>query len=123
MKPTLIFVYNADSGVFNALSDMAHKIFSPQTYSCNLCALTYSSFGMRKDWKQFLDSLDVGKEFLHSDELRQRYKREATALPAVFKKEQHDLELWIDAASINKCESIEDLKKLITYKLAQYNSK
>ncbi len=25
----LVFVYNADSGVFNAVTDMAHKAFSP----------------------------------------------------------------------------------------------
>jgi hypothetical protein len=123
MKPILIFVYNADSGVFNALSDMAHKIFSPQTYSCNLCALTYSPFGMRKEWKQFLESLDVKLEFLHSDELRHLYGMEGTALPAVFKKEQGDLEHWIDAAAINRCESIEDLKRLIVDRLAQLKSK
>jgi len=118
MKRTLVFVYNADSGVFNALSDLAHKTFSPQTYSCNLCAITYSAFGMRKEWKQFLESLDLEKEFLHSDELKQRYGIEAPRLPAVFKKAQGGLKLYIDADAINECKSIADLKGLILDKLA-----
>jgi len=33
----IIFVYNTDDGLFNALMDTAHKIFSPATYECSLC--------------------------------------------------------------------------------------
>ena len=33
----IIFVYNADSGLVNGLIDWAHKIVSPETYSCT-CA-------------------------------------------------------------------------------------
>ena len=29
---------------------------------------------MRKEWKEFLENLDAEKEFLHSDELKQRYR-------------------------------------------------
>ena len=54
--PGLVFVYNARSGLFNALSDAAHKIFSPGTYQCNLCALTHTALGMRGEWRKFLDS-------------------------------------------------------------------
>lgn len=115
---TLVFVYNADSGVFNALADAAHKIFSPQTYACNLCAITYSAFGMRRPWKEFLDRLDVGKEFLHADELDRRYGIRAVELPAVFKKEGDQLETWIDAQSIALCRDLDDLKRLISEKLS-----
>ncbi len=72
LKHTLMFVYNADSGMFNTLSDMAHKVFSPRTYSCNLCALTHSTFSMRDEWKEFIESLGVELEFLHRDEFRKR---------------------------------------------------
>ena len=37
----LLFVYNADTGLFNTVADAAHKILSPSTYSCNLCKVTY----------------------------------------------------------------------------------
>src|SRR3954464_123565 len=84
--PALVVVYNADSGVFNALADVAHKIFSPDTYACNLCALTHTAFGMRSEWKLFLEGLGVPLEFLHADELRSRYGLEGVSLPAIFEK-------------------------------------
>ncbi len=46
-RPALVFVYNANSGLLNALLDMGHKVVSPRTYPCSLCALTYGSLGLR----------------------------------------------------------------------------
>ncbi len=117
MKPDLIFVYNAESGLFNTLTDIAHKIFSPQTYPCNLCALTHSNFGMRAEWKQFVESLDRRVEFLHADELKTRYHLENLSLPAVLQKSDGTLETLLGAASINACRSIDDLKRTIINKL------
>ncbi len=114
---TLIFVYNADSGLFNTLTDIAHKTFSPQTYQCQLCALTHSTFGMRKGWKQFLETLDVPLEFLHADELRQRYGVSGALLPAIFEKDGESVEIWLAAESINQCRTLDDLKQLIRGKL------
>jgi len=37
----LIFVYNANGGLVNSWLDTAHKIVSPSTYSCSLCAITF----------------------------------------------------------------------------------
>ena len=111
-KPALVFVYNAGSGVFRALADLAHKTFSPATYQCNLCALTYSTLGMRKDWKEFLETLDRPLEFLHADELEQRYGLSDVALPAVFEKSA-GLKLLLSADAINACRTIDDLKALI----------
>lgn len=113
----LIFVYNADSGLFSALTDLAHKSFAPQTYQCRLCALTYSTFGMRRSWKQFLETLNRPLEFLHADELKRLYKVSETRLPAIFKKEGEHLEPLIDAEMINACRTIDDLQGLIISKL------
>ena len=121
MKPSLIFVYNANSGLFNVLTDVAHKIFSPETYSCNLCALTHTNFGMRQEWKQFIESLDRQVEFLHSDELKEMYGIEAVKLPAVFRKEDGEVEMWIDAGAINSCRTMEELKELILHRLEGRN--
>ena len=113
-KLKLIFVYNADSGVFNLLSDVAHKIFSPQTYACNLCALTHSNFGMKKEWKEYLETLDVPLEFLHADEFRRKYSIEKIELPAIFREENGNIVLKIDAAAINDCQSVDDLKRCLS---------
>ena len=112
-RAALVFVYNADSGVFNTLADVAHKIFSPQTYACNLCALTHSTFGMRDEWKRFLDGLDRPLEFLHADELEARYGVSGVPLPAIFRKDGRSLELLAGADSINACRTLDDLKRLI----------
>jgi hypothetical protein len=112
-RPTLIFVYNADSGVFNTLTDAAHKIFSPQTYRCNLCALTHSALGMRKEWKRFLDGLGGPLEFLHADEFKSRYGVAGVPLPAIFKSDGEHLEVSVGADSINACRTMDELKRLI----------
>jgi hypothetical protein len=117
-NPALVFAYNAEGGLFNAAADMAHKVFSPQTYQCNLCALTYSTFGMHKDWKRFLATLERPLEFLHSDELKKLYGISDLPLPAIFEKEGEQLKLLIDADSINRCSTMADLKQLIISAIA-----
>jgi hypothetical protein len=118
----LVFVYNADSGLFNAMADAAHKIFSPATYACNLCALTYSTFGMRKEWKQFLNTVGRPLEFLHADELKKVHGISDVPLPAVFSKVCDRLEVLVGAEAINRCRTIEDLVGLIEYSLSRSSS-
>jgi hypothetical protein len=120
MKPTLIFVYNAGGGLFNGLADLAHKIFSPQTYSCNLCGLTYSHFGMKEEWKEFLGSLALPLEFLHRDEFQVGYGKAGIPLPAILTKRGNELTLLLDASAINSCKTLEDLQQLILKVLAQW---
>jgi hypothetical protein len=116
-KPTLIFVYNADSGFVSTLLDIGHKIVSPQTYSCNLCAITHSTFSMRDEWKNFVAGLGVPIEFLHRDELEKQYGMRAVGLPAVFRRTDGALETWISREEINNCHSLQDLEQLIRTKL------
>jgi hypothetical protein len=110
---SLVFVYNADSGLFNALSDISHKIFSPASYQCNLCALTHATFGMRKSWKQFLATLDRPFEFLHADELKKQYGESNVSLPAIFVKEDGNLKLLLTASEIDRCRTVDELKQLV----------
>lgn len=114
---TLIFVYNADSGLFNALVDAAHKIFSPQTYRCHLCALTHAALGERRAWREFVSALGRPVEFLHADELRELYGETGARLPALFRLAGEHLELLISATEIDSCRTLDDLKKLVTGKL------
>lgn len=72
-QDTLIFVYNADSGLLNMIKDGFHKVVSPSTYPCRLCDLTWSIIGERKRWRVFVDNLPAVMEFLHRDEFEQRY--------------------------------------------------
>jgi hypothetical protein len=108
----LVFVYNADSGVFNALADAAHKIFSPRTYACNLCALTHTAVRMRGEWKEFLEGLGRPLEFLHADELASRYGLKGIRLPAVFIKDG-GLRVLASADAIDACRTLDELERLI----------
>jgi len=113
----LVFVYNADSGVFNTLSDIAHKLFSPDTYECNLCNLTHGYFQAREEWMTFLNDLDADIEFLHRDEYMRSFAKDNentdVGLPAIFVKDQDELKLWIDKEVINKMSSTDDLMEMI----------
>ena len=109
----LIFVYNADSGLFNTVTDIAHKIFSPQTYSCGLCALTHSYFSMRDEWKTFIESLGVNCQFMHRDEFVSEYGGQDNAWPAILIKRAGQLNVCLESADINSCNSLEELKMLI----------
>jgi len=113
MSSTLVFVYNADSSIFNALADMAHKILSPNTYPCSLCALTYSNVGMRREWRDFVGRLSARAEFLHADELKGRYGIKAVPLPAVFMEQGGGLEVLIHKDALDACQNLADLKFLV----------
>jgi hypothetical protein len=119
----IVFVYNADSGPFIGLKDMLHKVISPSTYACSLCAVTYSTFGMRKEWSQFIDELDHDVSFVHKDELRSRFGIEDAALPAVFRADgEGRITEWIDAASLNDIDTLDELKSLILERLEETDS-
>jgi hypothetical protein len=113
-SPALLFVYNADTGLFNLAADIAHKLFSPSTYSCSLCGLTYGVFSIRAEWKEFIEQTPIEMEFLHRDEFREQYPQfTSLALPAVLKKSDGDTELFLDAQTLNGLGSIAELKALL----------
>jgi hypothetical protein len=108
-KPVLIFVYNADSGFFNLLADMAHKAFSPDTYNCQLCKRTHGHTGMRDHWKDYLETIHAELVFLHRDEFIKQYGEHNAALPALFVESEGIAELFMSEADINTCETLDAL--------------
>lgn len=108
----LLFVYNADSGLFSTLSDFAHKIISPSTYHCNLCALTYGNFLMKKDWKSFIENLNMETAFLYKDQFMKKHGAIAE-LPAVFLIENGLIKQLITKSEIESCRDLNELKALI----------
>ena len=110
---TLLFVYNADSGIFNTIADIGRKMTSPDTYTCQLCALTHGYFTVRREWKEFVETLDCECEFLHRDEFIERYGTTEVAFPAIFLKSNATLSLCLDTTDLNRCETLAALKELI----------
>jgi hypothetical protein len=114
----LIFVYNADSGILNAAKDWAHKIVSPETYPCSLCALTYDNLGMRRPWREFVKELGYEVEFLHRDELEEKYGIKDVMLPAAFIQQDGNLDLWLTSETMDACNSLDELQSLVQQNLA-----
>ncbi len=113
----LLFVYNADTGLFSVITDYAHKIISPKTYPCNLCALTYGNMGMNNKWKDFINNLTVPLGFLHRDEFVKQYDPKDTQLPAAFLQQGESVTLLIAHDEINKCTSVDELIDLVKKKI------
>ncbi len=116
-KPTIVFVYNADSGFLNALKDYVHKIVSPKTYACNLCAVTFGNLGMKKHWKKFVANLDFPVEFLHRDEFLERYHLDNVKFPSAYIERGTDINLFITQEEINSSQSLDVLMQLVTKKI------
>ena len=126
--PPLLFVYNADSGVLNALKDLWIKTVTPERYECQLCAVTYGPTGMKREWRRFVaglssevlsanraadDGLEAPVGFLHRDELAARYGLTGVPLPAAFLLVDGQPQPWLSAEQLNACRSLSDLKTLV----------
>lgn len=109
----LLFVYNADAGLLHGALDLLHKTFSPKTYSCSLCALTYNTLGMKPEWRRFWQALPVAKTtFLHRDELRAQHPELAgEQLPAAFVRRPGGpgWQLLLNAAEMNAAADLPEL--------------
>ncbi len=116
-KPSLLFVYNADSGKLNALKDAIHKVVKPSTYPCSLCAVTYGSLGMKKEWKTFVNGLDIPVEFLHRDEFCAKYECSNVTYPVAFVMNNGKRTEFISTEEMNATNTLEDLVNLVNTKL------
>lgn len=106
-SPKLVFVDNADDGLFNAIAATAHRIFSPATYECALCFYTYGVRGMHREWKHFLESLGCSLDFYYRTEVRAAYSQRDIRLPAVLVDRGNGLELLIQFDEIKACGNLE----------------
>ena len=111
---TLIFVYALDGGLFNGITHYAHKILSPKTYGCNLCAITNNMLGTKREWAEFIKGLGSETQFLHRDEFKQSYPNAQYELPAVFRVTNHeDPELVVTSTEINSCRDLSTLISVV----------
>ena len=116
---TLLFVYNADSGVLNSIKDGIIKITDPEGYECRLCALTFGVATMKGEWRTFIKSLPVESKFLHRDEFTEKYKEDAS-LPATFVEENGLLTLIISSDEYNELTTLRGLQSLVRTKLRMH---
>ncbi len=108
----LLFIYNANSDKISVALDFVHKIVSPSTYNCDLCAITYGNFGIKKVWEDFIKGLPMETEFLHKDEFQKKYPGNTTSFPAVFKLEDSKWEPCISAKEMETMDLTALMKRI-----------
>ncbi|MCH9659843.1 MAG: GTPase [Bacteroidetes bacterium] len=117
----LIFVYNANSGFLDRVLDNAHKIVSPDTYECNLCALTFGKFTEDDLWKAFRENSALAMEFYHKDEFERKFRSKwlaAYTYPTVLIQTGYELSIFMNTEILNTLDSsealIEEIHRLVT---------
>lgn len=119
----LIFIYNAGSGFFDSVTDFAHKLISPSTYQCNLCALTHGNFGIKTKWKEYLDSLAISQSFYHKDEWEKQADSKKFEYPVVLlKNEKKELKPIITSDEMNGISDLDQLISIFRSKIYVYFS-
>ena len=113
----VIFVYNANSGAVSVVKDFWKKILRPSSYECNLCLQTFSLFGMKKGWKNFIQNLEVETEFLHRDEFEEKYEITDAKYPSAYIQENGEFTLFITQDEMNKVKSLEEMEDLVSKKI------
>ncbi|WP_162054916.1 hypothetical protein [Pontibacter pamirensis] len=122
MNQRLQFIYNAKTGLFNKLTDFAHKAISPATYNCNLCALTYGTFTMKQEWSDYIKSLPLEVAFIYRDEWK--YKTAHRDYPLVaLQTGEKEPEVLLEASQLNELKSLQELKQAIQAALQDAGSK
>ena len=111
----LLLVYNADGGIIERTLDYLHKLTSPATYPCSLCALTYGPLGMRSEWREFVDRQPYEIAFLHRNEFIRQYRGLADLqLPAVLAAlPGSPPRLVLSAAHLDALPDLEALERLL----------
>ncbi len=103
----LIFIYNADAGFFNGMLDSAHKLFSPKTYSCDLCAVTHGLAGVKTEWREFIQSFSVPITYYHKND-RPQYLMEFK-LPVILLKNSQGIQELVSADEMKRLENAKQL--------------
>jgi len=112
-KDTLIFVYNANRGLFSKATDFTHKLISPTTYNCSLCSLTYGNFFMEKKWANFITELDYNVQFSYKNNIKLKQLAHSDFPMLLFRNEKGTLQLLLNSIEINKQKTLEDLMRLV----------
>lgn len=117
---SLVFVYNADSGILATMKDPVSRMAASGKDSCNLYAVTFSPVGMKKEWKRFIHNLGIPVRFLSRDHFMSEFRTVTVTFPAAFMQTGKDLFLFISTDEINRYERLEDLISLVQQRLSEF---
>ncbi|WP_216746062.1 GTPase [Paucihalobacter ruber] len=105
----LMMVYNAKSGLKNAVLDSLHKMLSPSTYQCDLCALTYGNFTEKAVWKEFKEKSKFEIRFYHIDEFEAKFGKQNYIYPVALRYDNQSFETVISHQAFKTFKNTEEL--------------
>lgn len=105
----IILVYNAESGVFNTVHSWLHKAFSGECGDCQLCHFTYGLTGMRRPWRELIESLPCPAVFLYRADFQKTYPDFETTFPAILAEYTGQLKHLVSADELAELENLTEL--------------
>lgn len=111
----LLFVFNADSGAFNAFLDSAKKLL--MINGCALCGITHGLTGEKSEWRHCKEELGVPIDYVHRDEIDDDLEAiVGDQLPCIVAEAEGEQILLIKPDVLNRCHgSVADLKGRLNY--------
>lgn len=115
----LVIVYNAEAGLAAGVMDSIHKLVSPGTYPCQLCAVTYGLATMKRKWRAFLDGLGMEVLFHHRPDFRAAFPQAADwPLPLIAVETGGVLRPLVDAAELTQAVDLRALMTMVQARLS-----
>lgn len=119
LPDALVIVYNADEGLGAALFDAAHKLIRPDTYPCDLCAITYGAVSMKEAWRDWLKGQPFPTEFHNRQDFARAYPAlSRLPLPAILRRDGDELTLLLAAEDMRADMGVDALITAVESKLA-----
>ncbi len=115
-KNKIYIVYNADQSLSGFLLNWLNRIIFPNTYNCNLTKLTHDKFGLKKEWQDFIRSLNHETEILYRNDFLRQFPLPDPEFPTIFTY-NNSLKILVDHNQINALNSLPELIKIIKEKL------
>jgi hypothetical protein len=111
----LLFVFNADTGSFNAFLDSARKLL--RLNGCTLCSITHGLAGEKSEWRECKEEIGVPVDYVHRDEISAELRGVVRdQLPCIVAQTGTDLILLLAPDVLERCQgSVADLKGRLSY--------
>lgn len=104
---TIVFIYNAKSGIIADMADTVRKLVSGKT-DCSLCSMTFGAMKENSEWVHFRESLEVPTAFYHKDdmpeEVAEYVQNENVTLPVILSRKGPDIEVLVSSDGLDGCE-------------------
>ncbi len=112
---SLIFVFNVESDLISQIHDFTKKVIEMKN-QCELCNLTFDKKGLKEKWQAFIFSYPYGIKFMNKDNFLDEYFIQEN-FPAIFIKENLEINLLVSADEIKKVNNLNQLIALIKRKI------